>query len=267
MKNYRLIIALLFVFQIVTVNQLQLSAQKIKTTDVPEDVIQTFDEQYSYMKVGGWQIENGNYVASVKDGSTSGKVYISKSGEWLKTTFNVPPRELPSAITDFVANNYPDFIISESCLEEKENESTHYYLEVKKDGIGNRPSILTFATTGSNKLLSRNDPDDFVDPTKQQPDKIAQAKAAAEERSAAKAEAAKKAAEEKAAQDKAKAEAAKKSLNLPHKLRRNLLQLRLLIVKKQKNLRKKNPNLWLRTNMEMWQSKLPLCQMSCLKPW
>lgn len=210
MKNYRLIIALLFVFQIVTVNQLQLSAQKIKTTDVPEDVIQTFDEQYSYMKVSGWQIENGNYVASVKDGSTSGKVYISKSGEWLKTTFNVPPRELPSAITDFVANNYPDFIISESCLEEKENESTHYYLEVKKDGIGNRPSILTFATTGSNKLLSRNDPDDFVDPTKQQPDKIAQAKAAAEERSAAKAEAAKKAAEEKAAQDKAKAEAAKK---------------------------------------------------------
>lgn len=202
MKNKILSAALSFLIILLSGSSL-LFGQKIKPADVPEDVMQTFDDQYSYMKVSGWQIENGNYVASVKDGSTAGKVYISKDGEWLRTTFNVPARELPSSITDFVKDNYPDFVISTSCLEEKENESTHYYLEVKKDGIGTKPSVLTFATTGANKLLSRTDPTDFVDPTKEQPDKIALAKAAAEERQAAKAEAAKKAAEEKAAAEKA----------------------------------------------------------------
>ncbi len=198
MRNKTIALSLLIVFQVFTIKNFQLSAQKIKSTDVPEDVMSTFDEQYSYMKVSGWQIENDNYVASVKDGSTNGKVYISKNGDWVRTIFYVPSRELPSSITDFVKNNYPDFIISVSCLEERENENTHYYLEVKKDGIGNKPSVLTFSSTGANKLLSRIDPDDFVDPTKEQPDKVSIAKAAAEERQAAKNEAAKKAAEEKA---------------------------------------------------------------------
>ena len=123
MKNIIFVLNIFFVLLIC--GNSQLLAQKIKTADVPEDVVLTFDEQYSYMKLLGWQLENGVYVASVKDGTTAGKVYISKEGEWIRTTYNVPSRELPSSITDFVANNYPNFIISVSCLEEKENESTH----------------------------------------------------------------------------------------------------------------------------------------------
>lgn len=209
MKNKILFILLLFVIQTVILSTNTISAQKLKPTDVPADVVQTLEEQYSYVKVTGWLKEGGTYIANIKDGATAGKVFLSESGEWIRTLFTVPTSELPSSITDYVKTNYPDFNISMSCLEEKENENTHYYLEVKPEGIGTKPSVLTFASTGQNKLLTREDPDDFQDPTVKQPDKIDQAKAAAAEKQAAKEEEAKREAAEKAAAEKAAKEAAK----------------------------------------------------------
>lgn len=209
MKNKILFILLLSVIQIVILKPNTISAQKLKPAEVPADVVQTLEEQYSYVKVTGWQKDGANYIANIKDGATAGKVYLSAAGEWIRTLFTVPTNELPSSITDYVKANYPDFVISVSCLEEKEDENTHYYLEVKPDGVGMKSSVLTFASTGQNKLLTRTDPEGFQDPTVKQPDKVEQAKAAAAERQAEKAEAAKRKAEEKAAAEKAAKEAAK----------------------------------------------------------
>lgn len=215
MKNKILFIILLSVFQVVAINNNLVSAQKLKPAEVPSDVVQTLEEQYSYVKVTGWMKEGNTYVASIKDGSTAGKVYLSGAGEWIRTLFNVPVNELPSSITDYVKENYPDYLISVSALEEKEEESTHYYLEVREDAVGSKPSVLTFSSTGVNKLLSRTDPEGFQDPTVKHPDKIEQAKAAAAEKQAQRAEAAKREAEEKAAAEKAAKEAAKAAAKTP----------------------------------------------------
>jgi hypothetical protein len=211
MKNKILLILLLSVFQIVIFNSNAVFAQKLKPSEVPSDVVQTLDEQYSYVKVTGWMKEGSMYVASIKDGSTNGKVYLTADGEWVRTLFTVPVNELPSSITDYVKANYPEFLITVSCLEEQEDVATHYYLEVKPDGVGMKSSVLTFSSTGNNQLLSRTDPEGFQDPTVKQPDKIEQAKAAAAEKQAAKEEAAKREAAEKAAAEKAAKEAAKSS--------------------------------------------------------
>ena len=132
MKNKILFVLLLSVIQLVIINNNLVSAQKLKPAEVPADVVQTLDEQYSYVKVTGWMKEGNTYVANIKDGSTSGKVYLSSEGEWLRTLFMVPVNELPSTITEYVHENFPDWLISVSALEEKEEESTHYYLEVRK---------------------------------------------------------------------------------------------------------------------------------------
>ena len=215
MRNKLLIILLLSVFQVVVFNNNILSAQKLKPSEVPSDVVETLEEQYSYVKVTGWTKEGQTYVASIKDGSTSGKVYLSGAGEWIRTLFTVPINELPSTITEYVKENYPEYLISVSALEEKEDVSTHYYLEVREDAVGSKPSVLTFSSTGTNQLLSRNDPEGFQDPRVKQPDKIEQAKAAAAEKQAQKAEAAKREAEEKAAAEKAAKEAAKAAAKNP----------------------------------------------------
>ena len=211
MKNKLWLVLLISVIQIFTLCGNHVSAQKLKPAEVPSDVVQTLDEQYSYVKVTGWMKESNMYVASIKDGSTNGKVYLTATGEWIRTLFTVPVNELPSSITDYVKANYPEFLITVSCLEEQEDVATHYYLEVKPDGVGMKSSVLTFSSTGNNQLLSRKDPEGFQDPTVKQPDKIEQAKAAAAEKQAAKEEAAKREAAEKAAAEKAAKEAAKNS--------------------------------------------------------
>ena len=164
MRKLGQLLFLLAIIQIVTFFSSPISAQKLKPADVPADVTQTLEFQYPYVKVTGWLKEGSNYVATVKDEGTNGKVYISNSGEWLYTHFNIPQNELPSSVMEYVRQNYPDFVVSESYLEEKENEKTNYYLAVKPDGVGAKPSILLFSSTGRNELVSRTDPDDFKDP-------------------------------------------------------------------------------------------------------
>ena len=68
MKNKILFILLLFVIQTVILSTNTISAQKLKPTDVPADVVQTLEEQYSYVKVTGWLKEGGTYIANIKDG-------------------------------------------------------------------------------------------------------------------------------------------------------------------------------------------------------
>ncbi len=164
MEKLGRLIAFVVAIQIVNMAGNVVFAQKIKSSDVPDDVIQTLEFQYPYAKVLSWQKDGNDYVANIKDEGTAGTVTISAAGEWLHTRFQLPQKELPSTITEYVKKNYPDFIISVSALEEKENEKTHYYLEVKLDGVGSKASTLTFSSTGNNALLSRNDPADFKDP-------------------------------------------------------------------------------------------------------
>lgn len=165
MRKFGRLLLLIIMVQVIAFFANPVSAQKLKPADVPADVTQTLEYQYPYVKVTGWAKDNGNYVASIKDEGANGKVYISESGQWLYTHFNVPQNELPSTIMEYVRTNYPDFIVSVSCLQEKENEKAQYYLEVKPDGVGMKPSVLLFSTTGRNELVSRVDPDNFKDPT------------------------------------------------------------------------------------------------------
>lgn len=166
MKILGKLIAFFIAIQFVAFTNSSLFAQKLKPADVPADVVGTLEYQYPSAKVTGWLKDGSQYVASIKDDGSNGKVYIKDNGDWIRTLFTVPQGELPSAITEYVKKNYPEWIISVSALEEQENLKTHYYLEVKQDGIGFTPSVLTFSSTGKNELIKRTDPEGFVDPTK-----------------------------------------------------------------------------------------------------
>lgn len=137
-------------------------AQKLKPADVPSEVTQAMDFQYPYVKVSTWQLEDGQYIATFKDEGSVGKAYITASGEWLRTTYDIKKDELPSVITEYVKANYPEFIISNSYLEEMEEAPMHYMVEVKPEGIGFKPSRLSFNDKGV--LLSRVDPENFTNP-------------------------------------------------------------------------------------------------------
>lgn len=122
--------------------------QKIKPDAVPDDVKQTMEFEYPNVKITGWELDGKVYVANFKEDNAPGKCFISENGQWQKTVYPVPKAELPSAITDYIKDNYYYYDISVSQLEESPNVRIHYYIEAKPEGIGDEPSILTFNEVG-----------------------------------------------------------------------------------------------------------------------
>ena len=141
-----------------------LYGQKIKPDAVPDDVKQTMDFEYSNVKITFWEQSNDVYIANFKEDNSPGKCYIHKSGQWQKTIYPVPKAELPSSITDYVKNNYANYSIAVSQLQEMPNVRIHYYIEAKPEGVGYESSILTFTEVGS--LIERHDPANFDKETK-----------------------------------------------------------------------------------------------------
>lgn len=133
--------------------------QKIKPDAVPDDVKQTMEFEYPNVKLTGWELDGKVYVANFKEDNAPGKCFISENGQWQKTVYPVPKAELPSAITDYIKDNYYYYDISVSQLEESPNVRIHYYIEAKPEGIGDEPSILTFNEVGV--LMDRHDPANF----------------------------------------------------------------------------------------------------------
>ena len=157
MKTIRLSIIALMAFLLAATTPLH--GQKLKPDAVPEEVKQTMDFEYSNVKILYWELSNGVYIANFKEDNSPGKCYIAKDGQWQKTVYPVPRTELPSAITDYVKQNYNNYSISVSQLQEMPNVRIHYYIEAKPEGVGYEASILTFNEVGS--LLERHDPANF----------------------------------------------------------------------------------------------------------
>ena len=157
MKTVRLFIIAAIILAITSAAPL--FGQKLKPEAVPEDVKQAMDFEYPNVKILYWEMSDNLYVANFKEDNSPGKCYIKKDGQWQKTVYPVPRVELPSAITDYVKNNYANYTISVSQLQEMPNVRIHYYIEAKPEGVGYEASILTFNTVGT--LMERNDPTNF----------------------------------------------------------------------------------------------------------
>ncbi|MBO6051100.1 MAG: PepSY-like domain-containing protein, partial [Bacteroidales bacterium] len=139
MKTIRLSLIALMAFLLAAITPLH--GQKLKPDAVPEEVKQTMDFEYSNVKILYWELIDGVYIANFKEDNSPGKCYITKNGQWQKTVYPVPRAELPSAITDYVNQNFANYTIAVSQLQEMPNVRIHYYIEAKPEGVGYEPSI------------------------------------------------------------------------------------------------------------------------------
>lgn len=174
MKTIRLSLIALMAFLLAAITPLH--GQKLKPDAVPEEVKQTMDFEYSNVKILYWELSDGVYIANFKEDNSPGKCYITKDGQWQKTVYPVPRTELPSAITDYVKQNFTNYTIAVSQLQEMPNVRIHYYIEAKPEGVGYEPSILTFNEVGT--LKDRHDPANFDKEAKSVVDPKAAAKPA-----------------------------------------------------------------------------------------
>ena len=175
MKTIRLSLIAMMAFLLTAITPLH--GQKLKPDAVPEEVKQTMDFEYSNVKILYWELSDGVYIANFKEDNSPGKCYITKNGQWQKTVYPVPRAELPSAITDYVKQNFSNYSIAVSQLQEMPNVRIHYYIEARPEGVGYEPSILTFNEVGV--LKERHDPANFDKEAKSVVDPKAAAKPAA----------------------------------------------------------------------------------------
>jgi len=115
---------------------LQLTAQKINEEQVPKDVLIGLESIYPEAKVKTWEIINGNYFATLKVDGQQGKAELTPDGKWIDSRFPVTEKELPSKITKYFYDNYPDFKITTSLFIEEPEDVSYYYLKIQKKGLG-----------------------------------------------------------------------------------------------------------------------------------
>ncbi len=139
---------------------ISLYGQKKESITVPDDVLQTFEFEQPNAKKPVWSLEKGIYVVHFKSEGAAAITYIKNDGNLVKTIYEIPRASLPSAITDYIVNNYPTGKISRQELWEEPNVKIYYYIEVKPEDITQDPSNLTFSDVG--KLLTKKDPVGFV---------------------------------------------------------------------------------------------------------
>jgi hypothetical protein len=140
---------------------LGVSAQKLRNSDIPQEVRLGLENTYSDYKLQGWYFETGQYVAEISIDEQIGRVFLTATGNWQFTIFNVAEQELPTLVANYFLNNYPGYRIKKSEYIEDFSGDNYYRLIIAMKGIGQTEYEMIFDPRG--KLTKTNAPDpDFV---------------------------------------------------------------------------------------------------------
>lgn len=77
-------------------------AQKIKASEVPESVKQSFQKRYPSGKVEHWEKEGSIYEAEFDNGKEETTVSFDASGQLIETEVEISTAELPQSIKDWL---------------------------------------------------------------------------------------------------------------------------------------------------------------------
>jgi hypothetical protein len=135
--------------------------QKLRPSDIPQEVRMGLENTYSDYKLLGWYFETGQYVAEINIDNQTGRCFFTATGNWQFTIFNVAEKELPTLVANYFINNYPGYRIKKSEYVEDFNGDNYYRLIISMKGVGQTEYEMIFDPRG--KLTKTNAPDpDFV---------------------------------------------------------------------------------------------------------
>ncbi len=80
-------------------------AQKIKGADVPTTVKEGFKKSFPNSKAEEWEKEDGNFEAEFDVKKVETSALFDASGNLLQTEVEIPVKELPKAVIDYLSKN------------------------------------------------------------------------------------------------------------------------------------------------------------------
>lgn len=114
---------------ILTALALNVSAQKLKESEVPAAVKATFAKQYPGI-TAKWEKEDGKYEAGFKKEGITTSILYEPNGTMTETETDITPKSLPAAVNNYVKENYKGKSIKEASKIIKADGTINYEAEV-----------------------------------------------------------------------------------------------------------------------------------------
>jgi hypothetical protein len=89
-------------------------AQTLKESQVPAEVTGAFHKIHPELKEYKWFLEDGNYEAEYHIDKMEAAVTFDTKGNLVETEKEIPVKDLPPAIADYVSKNYSGASIKEA---------------------------------------------------------------------------------------------------------------------------------------------------------
>lgn len=140
----KLKIAALLVFATATI-----SAQDLKTNEVPANLQSTFTTAYSNATDIEWEKKGDHYKVEFEINKLDHDIWYDAEGKVVKSKIEISESELPAAIGNAVKSKYADYMIDSIEVREQEGSKT-YEVEIEKGWFKERKLILD----DSGKILS-----------------------------------------------------------------------------------------------------------------
>ena len=115
---------------IVLLTVITVQAQKnISPDKVPAGTKNAFAKAHPNV-IGKWEMEEGEYEVSFKEGGKAMSCVIDKNGMIKETETVIPVSELPAPVSDYIAKHYKGVIVKEAATIVKADGKTIYEAEI-----------------------------------------------------------------------------------------------------------------------------------------
>ena len=106
------------------------SDDDLNAKQVPDAVMQTFSARFANTEAT-WEKEDKQYKAEFWLNGRETEAWFRPDGTWVRTETDVLITELPAAVTTYVTENYPDYVIDDADRVETP-DNTYYEIELEK---------------------------------------------------------------------------------------------------------------------------------------
>lgn len=110
----------------------------------PDVVLNNFKSDFPDAVNPEWEYEDGYYEVEWMENGVEKELLYDENGNLIASETEIATSELPSAITEFILENYPDYSLKEAEIQEKSGE-VYYFVEIEK---GNDELELKFTEDG-----------------------------------------------------------------------------------------------------------------------
>ena len=106
-------------------------SQKVNEADVPDNIKSAFRSRIADTVTINWEKISTSYFAHFVKGNMNAFMEIRETGEWIKTSWSIPPEYIPARIKTHIEQNYAGYKIRTSAIEYRV-DGEFYSIEAKK---------------------------------------------------------------------------------------------------------------------------------------